>query len=194
MLVVKLGGSLYQTDNLRAWLNKLDELSEKQPIVIVPGGGPFADQVRNAQQQHQFDDSYAHQMAILAMSQFGLLLQALTADCQSFHYPGAQLENHSGLAVWLPTLSLSCVPELAHSWQMTSDSLALWLAQQLQANQLALVKSCSLPEHRLPSELSALGIIDKAFPALYQRKPLNLELFTAQDHEHIKYKTSGLYL
>ena len=45
--------------------------------VIVPGGGPFADAVRALQPALGMGELVAHRMAILAMQQFGLALQAL---------------------------------------------------------------------------------------------------------------------
>ncbi len=36
-------------------------------VVIVSGGGPFADQVRDAQKRWKFNDQQAHQIALHAM-------------------------------------------------------------------------------------------------------------------------------
>ncbi|HCC82688.1 MAG TPA: delta 1-pyrroline-5-carboxylate synthetase, partial [Methylophaga sp.] len=74
MYVVKLGGSLYHTAELKSWLTLLEQTALNESVVIVPGGGPFADMVRQAQQLHKFDDQHAHHMAILAMAQYGLML------------------------------------------------------------------------------------------------------------------------
>ncbi|MCG8046554.1 MAG: hypothetical protein N0C89_17320 [Candidatus Thiodiazotropha endolucinida] len=74
MWVVKLGGSLFNSADLRDWLAVLAKAGS---LVIVPGGGPFADQVRLAQRLWQIDDSSAHLMALLAMEQFGRMLCGL---------------------------------------------------------------------------------------------------------------------
>ena len=73
---VKLGGSLLEAAELRPWLAALAVLPGA-PRVVVPGGGPFADTVRDAQARLGFHDLAAHRMAILAMQQYGLMLQAL---------------------------------------------------------------------------------------------------------------------
>ena len=46
-------------------------------VVLVPGGGPFADAVREAQPKMGFDDAAAHHMALLAMEQYGRALVSL---------------------------------------------------------------------------------------------------------------------
>ena len=50
MWVVKLGGSLAYASELPRWLSALAEGAGGRAI-IVPGGGPFADQVRHAQSE-----------------------------------------------------------------------------------------------------------------------------------------------
>ena len=64
MWVVKLGGSLAYSPELPHWLSALAHTD----AVIVPGGGPFADTVRDAQQIWRFDDATAHAMALLAIA------------------------------------------------------------------------------------------------------------------------------
>ena len=171
MWVVKLGGSLYQKDELTHWLEQLAVLSQKHPITIVPGGGPFADQVRQAQQQYSFSDEHAHHMALLAMAQFGLTILSLSKNCEPLYYPTKSDAEPHPLSVWLPDKSLLSKSEISHNWKVTSDSLALWLAYQLNADRLALVKQ-ALPVGDLTiTELSDVGVIDKAFPEMFSQYP-----------------------
>lgn len=86
MLVVKLGGSLYNTAELQHWLTTLEKYSKQQSILIVPGGGPFAEHVRTAQNLHHFDDNHAHHMALLAMTQFAILIAGIEPQCQLVRY------------------------------------------------------------------------------------------------------------
>jgi aspartokinase-like uncharacterized kinase len=74
MWVVKLGGSLAGSERLREWLAAL---AGQPGLVLVPGGGPFADAVRAAQGALRFDDATAHHLAMLAMEQYGRALCAL---------------------------------------------------------------------------------------------------------------------
>ncbi|RUU72932.1 hypothetical protein EOD00_40425, partial [Mesorhizobium sp. M7A.T.Ca.TU.009.01.3.1] len=67
--IVKLGGSTAHAAEMKSWIAAL--AGSRLPIVIVPGGGLFADHVRETQTRMDFSDAAAHAMAILAMEQFG---------------------------------------------------------------------------------------------------------------------------
>jgi dihydroneopterin aldolase len=139
ILVVKLGGSLAGAPVLADWLKVLAQAGGRS--VIVPGGGPFADQVRNLQRELGFDDATAHHLALLAMEQFGRILAALQPGLA----PASNREEidkalDSGqVPVWMPTEMTLDRPEIPESWQVTSDSLAAWLAGALNADRLVLV-------------------------------------------------------
>jgi len=178
-LLIKLGGSLYNTAELILWLKALKKLSEQHTIIIVPGGGPFADQVRTAQSKHKFDDKTAHHMAIMAMKQFGLLIQALEAHCQTFHDHSPSLPP---LSVWLPDDSLLAEQTIAHSWDISSDSLALWLANKLNAQRLTLIKRVMTHSHSI-AQLSLGGVIDSGFANLYSQHPIATQIIHYQQHQ-----------
>jgi 5-(aminomethyl)-3-furanmethanol phosphate kinase len=63
--VIKLGGSFSADPMLKLWLDTIVEHGNGK-VVIVPGGGPYADEVRAAQRCWHFDDAIAHRMALLA--------------------------------------------------------------------------------------------------------------------------------
>jgi len=164
-IVVKLGGSLYNTHELQVWLSTLAKHAQHHPIIIVPGGGPFADQVRNAQSTHHFNDQAAHHMALLAMKQFGLLLKALAPSCSTFVLGH---KNHSPLSIWLPDDALLNEVELDQSWDISSDSLALWLANKVSAQQLILIKRANTLSTSI-KQLTSDTVIDSAFSSLFSR-------------------------
>jgi|SRR5690554_677962 len=192
MHIIKLGGSLYNTIELKTWLTRLNEVAKRQPLVIVPGGGPFADQVRQAQQQHQFDDRHAHHMAILAMAQFGLLLHGLLPSANMVKTPAA-VTVQPQLSIWIPDDQL-LKEDIAQNWLITSDSLALWFAQQLPApRQLSLIKRVQ-PESGDIRQLSAKAIIDRGFPTLYQQCPIATQLVNAHDADSFPNTALTLFL
>jgi 5-(aminomethyl)-3-furanmethanol phosphate kinase len=171
MWIVKLGGSLAADPLLKDWLEMLADCGRGR-VIIVPGGGPFADRVREAQDYWGFDDGPAHHMATLAMEQYGLMLVAL---CPAL-VPAATRDalyavlKRSGVAVWRPYPMLTEAGGIAENWSVSSDSLAAWLAQYLNAQYLVLVKSCELPPGQTRSEeLAQLGIVDPAFPEFVRR-------------------------
>src|SRR5690606_7143608 len=103
LAVVKLGGSTAADTRLFEWIDAL--AAARTPLVIVPGGGPFADQVRETQAKIGFSDQAAHAMAIHGMEQFGLML----CDLSHRFFP-ARLEDQmreivekGDIPVWLPS-------------------------------------------------------------------------------------------
>ncbi|MES2182601.1 MAG: uridylate kinase [Pseudomonadota bacterium] len=145
MWVVKIGGSLLAEPELARWLEIFVKLSDGK-VVIVPGGGLFADTVREAQQLSNVSDAVAHHLALLAMDQFGLLLAGMNPALAT---ASSELEiaergwQHRGI-VWLPSKMILADDNIPKNWQVTSDSLSAWLANKLGAEQLILVKSKSL--------------------------------------------------
>lgn len=190
MHIVKLGGSLYHTAELKSWLELLAEAAIEDSVVIVPGGGPFADMVRQAQRIHTFDDQHAHHMALLAMAQYGLLLHALLPTTVTIKTP-AEVSSSCQLSIWLPDDQLLQADKLMQSWHITSDSLALWFAQQLPDSKLSLIKRVSTETADITA-LSKKGIIDQGFKALYQLHPIPTQLIHYQNPHH--FPENGLKL
>jgi 5-(aminomethyl)-3-furanmethanol phosphate kinase len=170
--VVKLGGSLQGSPDLRRWLKVIAATAAL--VVIVPGGGPFADAVRLAQRRLKFSDAVAHHMALLAMEQYGRAIAGMEPSMRTEEtLPSIKAcLQHGEVPVWLPTRMALGRPDIAESWEITSDSLALWLARRLRARGLLLVKSARLPKRaRTAVELSRHGIIDAAFPGMLADHP-----------------------
>ena len=164
MWVVKLGGSLWQSPCLLAWLDRLIEYRE--PVVVVPGGGPFADQVRAAQAHWRFDDRQAHAMALHAMEQMAHMYRALRSDCVLADSAVVMRRIHAegGLPVWMPATMVLRDATVEADWSMTSDSLSLWLARRLSASGVVLVKSAPLPESAgEPISVCGTDLVDACF-------------------------------
>jgi 5-(aminomethyl)-3-furanmethanol phosphate kinase len=142
LTVVKVGGGLGRgagDDALRALCRTLGALGERHPLLVVPGGAGFAEAVRDADRRFSLGAATAHRMAILGMEQFGWVLSELIP--RAVRCP--DLARARGLAggrtaVLLPAgLPLDALPA---SWQVTSDSIAAWVADQVGAERLVLVK------------------------------------------------------
>ncbi len=164
--VFKIGGSLHDNPRLRAWVAALATHGAGR-VVIVPGGGPFADAVRAAQARWGFPDADAHFMALQAMDQFGRMLTAIEprlARAQDEARLLALLER--GRAVVCPAVGVFAGDRsIAPGWDVTSDSLAARLAGRLGAAGLALVKSAvPTPGPHAAQALAERGIVDAAFP------------------------------
>jgi 5-(aminomethyl)-3-furanmethanol phosphate kinase len=182
-VVVKLGGSLAFSENLQKWIAACAACAGR--IVIVPGGGPFADAVRSAQSRMAFDDRTAHEMAVLAMEQYGrafasrnpLLSLADTPDAIRYYLASERVP------VWMPGRMVFDAPDIAPSWDITSDSLAAWLSGRIGAGRLFLVKSVELASRRERCEsLAAADIIDKAFPRYFRTSAVPCSILGPADH------------
>src|SRR5688572_9957408 len=76
-IVVKIGGSLLgDIEQLDTALSAITRAAQSKRLLIVPGGGAFADVVRDVDRRIGIPDDAAHWMAILAMDQYAHLLAA----------------------------------------------------------------------------------------------------------------------
>lgn len=163
--VVKLGGSLFGSKDLPAMLRATSRFS----AILVAGGGAFADAVRSEQNRLGFSDVAAHRMAILAMDQSAVCL----ADFAGDFAPCASVPEFADAAaigrpaVWLPS-KMALEADLPASWDVTSDSLALWLAIRLGAPRLVIAKAAAVEVKPL-EYLAKTGVVDSHFPRLGRR-------------------------
>ena len=120
MIVLKIGGSLF--DHSRVLLKKL--AAEELDILVVPGGGEFADGVRKVYRERSLSDDAAHWMAVLAMNQYAYYLADGTGIPLTDSLPG------SGTRIALPYEILRKDDALPHTWDVTSDTIAAWMARK----------------------------------------------------------------
>ncbi|WP_342593232.1 aspartate kinase [Ramlibacter agri] len=187
MWIVKLGGSLAHDLRLVPWLAMLAELGGGR-VTVVPGGGIFADAVRNSQQHWRFADLPAHNMAVLAMAQTAHLFHALEPRLAlAADEDGIRRTLHAGQpALWLPSMVLRDAPDLLTSWEVTSDSLALWLARLLNAERLVVVKACKLLPGSSLAQLGADGVLDARFDQWSRDAPFPIEVVDADAVEAMR--------
>jgi (4-(4-[2-(gamma-L-glutamylamino)ethyl]phenoxymethyl)furan-2-yl)methanamine synthase len=141
--VAKVGGGLLaHGDVLDRVLNVLADRARDEPLLIIPGGGPFADAVRVQDVRLALTDDAAHWMAVLGMEQYAHLLVSrmpraeLVTDATEIST--ALASQH--IPVLAPFAWLRRVDPLPHSWAVTSDSIAAWIAHAIGARRLVLVK------------------------------------------------------
>lgn len=158
MIVVKVGGSLYDHPNLgpglRNWLATLDE-----PVLLVPGGGPFAEAVRELDRIHGLGESSSHWLALQAMDLAGAFLQSLRLE--------VPILNATAFC-----RSRNVLPE---SWSVTSDSIAALAALVNGATRLVLLKSIDIPLGTPWPEAAMRGWVDQHFPSLCEDATISVE-------------------
>ena len=178
MWVIKIGGSLSGDPLLPRWLELITQLGGGRSV-IVAGGGGFADRVRDTQARWRFDGVAAHNMAVLAMAQTAYLLHGLHPALQPARSEGeirAALRR-GRTALWLPFELLRDAADAITSWEVSADSLALGLAQRLDAERLVLVKSCPVDATLSHAELAEAGVLDRRFAALARDAAPPIEIF-----------------
>jgi len=141
--VLKIGGSLAEyPEDLKRLCGELAVSSKKYSFLVVPGGGRFANSVREVDRRFHLSTETAHKMAILAMDQFGLLLSDIVPNAavtESLEH-AKKLANSDRPIVFLPSKFLFAEKALEESWAVTSDTISAFVAYRLRAGKLILVK------------------------------------------------------
>jgi len=141
--VVKIGGGVLEDiEALDAALSAVAGAARSQKLLIVPGGGPFADAVRAMDRRLGLSDTTAHWMAVLAMDQCAHLIAERLAGARFVQEPSeiSTAISADRVPVLAPSRWLRETDPLPHSWDVTSDSIAAWVAGCLGAHRLVLVK------------------------------------------------------
>lgn len=200
--VLKIGGSLLQKNQLTRLCENLSRIGAKHAILIIPGGGPFADTVRNCQKPYKLSEDAVHWMAILAMDQYGHFLCDLIPGSQKVQsLPEAQKISLSGrVPILLPYEILYRTDPLPHSWSVTSDTISAWIAQKIRAQMLVLLKSMDgipvCPPSRAEGknflekisikELAPCEAVDSYLPKILKTSPqLNLWIINGRQPERV---------
>ncbi len=135
----------------------------------------FADAVRECDARFRLTADAAHWMAILGMDQYGRLLGDLIPESVLVRTVAraAAVAEAGAVPVLLPHDLLRDCDPLPHSWSVTSDAIAAWVAASIGVPLLVLLKHGTalglLPNTGEPSvEVSAAGlagagIVDAAF-------------------------------
>ena len=173
-VVIKVGGSLLAFPELvDRTLATIALVARETRVLIVPGGGPFADAVRHVDERVGLSDQVAHWMAVLAMDQYAQLLAARLDNAVLVENVEAITEAFAGsrVPVLAPSRWLRSADPLPHSWEVTSDSIAAWVAGAVDAPQLVLIKRPGGgPDKVRPTET---GVVDTYFE---HARPANLDV------------------
>ncbi len=155
VVLIKLGALAMQIDHARAFVAKIREVAGKCPILLFPGGGGFADLIRKIDNEYHIGDEAAHWLAIHEMDSLGMVLahtcpgvRPLTSLYNVLTYlehPFPVLaDGLPELPLWLPYAWLSRADPAPHSWEVTSDSLAVIAGGRVGAEWVGLAKMTDL--------------------------------------------------
>ncbi|MCX7418433.1 MAG: hypothetical protein NT013_02705 [Planctomycetia bacterium] len=180
--ILKLGGSLLDLPDLCVRLQAVFANFDGDRPLLICGGGEAADLVRRWHDCFELDEERSHWLALEAIR----LNQRLLLDL----LPKLELVSNRAAAesAWrrdrVPLLDLAefvrteealvePTERLPHCWDVTSDSLAAWVAARWPADRLILLKSVDLPDAQTDDseQLASAGLIDSFFPQLTNSIP-----------------------
>lgn len=185
-VVIKVGGSLHGSDRLAEVLAVI--ATARRPVVVVPGGGIFADKVRDLQPAAGFDDATAHRLAMLGMHQMAaefVKLEPQLALADSLDAIASLIEEGS-VPVWLPLPMMETDRSVPWTWSTTSDSLAARLAELLGGATVVLLKSVDVALDTPVDVLDRDGVVDEVFPVIVSRARLAWRIFGPSDGDAFK--------
>ena len=209
--VIKLGGSLSENpDTLNALGINLSQLAIKHHLAVVPGGGKFADVVRDLDARFHLPAYLSHRMAIRAMDQYGLFLSYVipkSQTCDTFE-KAERLSLMGVTAIFLPSKLLSNADPFEASWDVTSDTIAASVAVGLNAAKAIFVTDVdgiysSDPKGNAKAKLlfrisagklSGLGrrtSVDKFLPKLLTKHTLDCYVVNGAHPERLEAALSG---
>lgn len=131
--VVKIGGSLFPN-----YAINLAESLNNRKVLIICGGGDFANLIRQLDHQIHFSRSANHHAAIMCMDILGRLLSdKIKNGVAVYSLEDAKNTIKAGKTpVLLPSKLMHFLDPLEHSWRVTSDSISLYFAHLLEAKLL----------------------------------------------------------
>jgi len=207
-VVFKISGKILENSkNLECTISQLKELYEDntlQKIIIIPGGGSYANFIRSIDRKLVLGDDLAHWMAIFSMDYNGEELNKLFPDLECINDIKKIQRASNIFCIFLPYNYLKKKDELPHSWDITSDSIAIYIANKLQLNECYLIKDVegiynknnevikeiSTIQYRELKKSGKLAEIGLNQDDLKKSKPIDSYLLTLVD----KYKISCILL
>ena len=148
LVVIKIGGGLTAIPGaLESTCAAVAEAGRRAPIVVVPGGGPFADAVRAFDLEHRISPDASHWMAMLAMDQYAHVLTEGIEGAVLVEEAGAVVAavDPVGVAVLAPSRWMRAADVLPHTWDATSDSVAAFVAERPARTCMAMVPTPPAP-------------------------------------------------
>ncbi len=190
MYVVKVGGSLI--NHAESVMSVLKEYE----VLIVPGGGIFADTVRDVHSRYHISQKAAHIMAIAAMDQYGHLLADIaklpTLDSlnSNTHTPAS---TPAVPVVFLPYKYLLKNDPFKPSWDITSDTISCHIAKESRAEKFVILTDVKgiIKNGKLLKEIDAKEIndrtcVDRELPGYLRKYRMNCMITDGRSPKKIK--------
>jgi aspartokinase-like uncharacterized kinase len=142
--IFKIGGKILENSkNIESTISQLTQLYEEnilQKILLIPGGGSYANFIRTVDEELKLGDGLAHWMAVYSMNYNGIELNRKYPKLECIEELKPFQDAQKMFCIFLPYNYLRNHDTLPHSWDVTSDSIALYVANELNLNQCFLIK------------------------------------------------------
>lgn len=179
LIVLKLGGSLLSCADLADRVRTVLERYRSDRVLIVVGGGDSADVVREWSRRFELTEEAAHWIAVRSLAVTRSLVKALLPECgEVSSIPESERCWREGnppllldLESYLRTSEVMDTSPLPHTWKVTSDSIAAWVALRWDADELVLLKSIDLPYAVSANQAQLEGLVDDYFPHIADQLP-----------------------
>src|ERR1700722_2168263 len=186
IVVVKVGGSLYDWPPLGARLQQYLATIRGRSVVLVPGGGPFANVIRSLDQAHQLGEEPAHWLALHSLNLAARFLEQLLPGAKVIE--GLLAARNFWMVDHVSILDTfrfarsdeSRLNHLPHSWSATSDSFAARVAIVAGAERLILLKSTP-PTGQDWDAAARSGVVDALFPSTIAEATFPVEVVNLRD-------------
>ncbi|VAX22731.1 hypothetical protein MNBD_NITROSPINAE03-2090 [hydrothermal vent metagenome] len=170
--VFKLSGSLDNEKILSRLIPVIDELSSKLRVVIVPGGGAFADFIRARSARRKTSEKTAHAQAVMSTGQFGYeLAERFKNGIAVYNRSQVTAAFKSGATpVFIPHPFAVDQKRIPATWEATSDTIAVETCRYLRIGGLVMLKSVDgiykngkLQAQAGKASLKKSGVVDPVF-------------------------------
>jgi len=142
--IFKIGGKILENSkNIESTISQLTQLYEEnvlQKILLILGGGSTANFIRKIDEELKLGDDLAHWMAVYSMNYNGIELNRKYPQLECIEELEKFKDAKKKFCIFLPYTYLRKNDTLPHSWDVTSDSIALYFAYKLQLNRCFLIK------------------------------------------------------
>ena len=191
LAVVKVGGSLYDLPDLgprlRAWLGQQE--TPWSEVLLVPGGGPVVNVIRDFDRIHQLGEERAHWLALDALRLNAAFLATLLplagviGHWEELHADSPDSRRTAMQAHILDPSTFATWDGHAHPatslppcWAVTSDAIAARAAVVYDADHLILLKSVTIAQGIEWQEAVQRGFVDTLFAEVLRQASAKLQV------------------
>ncbi len=143
-VVFKIGGKILENfEDLNSTISQLTQLYDKgriQKIILIPGGGTLANFIRKVYKELKFTEELGHWMGVISMNYNGIELNKKFPELDIIEDIKRLKKLDKSLCIFLPYQFLKETDRLPHSWDVTSDSISLFLTKELEIPHCFLIK------------------------------------------------------